>query len=196
MRNKTKVIAISGASGSGKSTLVCLLAKHFSCPSIHFDDFVEKNTYPVDMEAWFNDGADFNLFQTPKMLTTLQQRLTENHQYIFIDEPFGREREQMSHYIDEVVLLAPALELCLARLLARNLNKQKPNQIQRDHQHILAYLARYQAYLRDIYRYQVEKISLNCDFQVEAASAIEHAQQEILTWLSTRSNLPIKITVI
>ena len=56
--NKTEVIAISGTSGCGKTTIVKHLAERFNCPSFHFDDYVEENTYPKDMKKWQKKSED------------------------------------------------------------------------------------------------------------------------------------------
>ncbi|GHE90227.1 deoxynucleoside kinase [Thalassotalea profundi] len=58
---KNIVIAISGVSGSGKTTIVKRLASKFDCPFLLFDDHIDENTYPVNMEAWLKNGANQSL---------------------------------------------------------------------------------------------------------------------------------------
>ena len=104
--NYPKVIAISGASGSGKTTIVKQLAKVFNCPFLLFDEHTNKDTYPQNMKDWYDDGANVSLISTPDFVISLSALISsDNSRYVFIEEPFGKERDSMSALIDYVVLL-------------------------------------------------------------------------------------------
>ena len=55
---RARVIALSGVSGAGKTSVIKCLAEAFKSQTLLFDDFVEPNTYPEDMRAWLQKGAD------------------------------------------------------------------------------------------------------------------------------------------
>jgi len=57
---QTRVIALSGVSGAGKTSVIKCLAEEFNSPTLLFDDFVEPNTYPLNMKAWLHQGADIS----------------------------------------------------------------------------------------------------------------------------------------
>ena len=119
--SNTKVVAISGISGAGKTSIVKQLASEFNCPFLLFDDHTDKDTYPQDMKCWLIKGADVSFIKTPKFVSALVSLLSNNRsQYIFIEEPFGKERDAMLPLIDYVVLLDQPLELCLARIIRRH----------------------------------------------------------------------------
>jgi len=68
--------------------------------------------------------------------------------YVFIEEPFGKNRETMSPLIDYVVLLDLPLPLCLSRIIARHtapFNLDSPHLIS-------CYLDKHEDHFRDIYR--------------------------------------------
>ena len=95
--NNTNVVAISGASGAGKTTAVMKLAHEYGCPFLLFDDFTAGNTYPENMQNWLINGANAFLIKTPKYTATLQHLISKNSdRFIFIEEPFGKERYSMS----------------------------------------------------------------------------------------------------
>ncbi|MCP4802043.1 MAG: hypothetical protein GY891_04180 [Bacteroidetes bacterium] len=73
------------------------------------------------MKKWLKNGANVSLIKTPKFVTSLENLISKNSsRYIFIEEPFGKERDSMSSLIDYVVLLDQPMELCLARIIRRH----------------------------------------------------------------------------
>ena len=120
--NKVKVVAVSGASGCGKTSVIKQLSKEFDCPHLKFDDFVEETTYPIDMKKWLMNGANASEMKTPKLIDSLIELITQtDSRYIFIEEPFGKERDSISPFIDAVVLLDLPMEICLSRIIRRSI---------------------------------------------------------------------------
>lgn len=174
-----KIVAISGASGAGKTTIVKRLASHFSASSLFFDDFVEKTTYPSDMQQWYNLGADVSQIKTPQFTDALLdlKQTTSNH-YIFIEEPFGYLRETMKDHIDAVVLLDTPLEICLARIISRHCK----HGTEEDINNIDMFLIKYLAYFRNIYKITVEQIRESSDLVLSKEQSIDGAVDSICNW--------------
>lgn len=144
--NNIKVVAVIGVSGAGKTTIVKLLAKEFDCPFLLFDDHTDKSTYPKDMKIWLQNGANVSLIKTPKFICSLKTLISKIHsRFIFVEEPFGRERDSLSSLIDYVVFLDQPIELCLSRIIQRHTDN--PNSIYS----ISKYLNKYDDHFRDIY---------------------------------------------
>ena len=191
--NKTKVIAISGVSGAGKTAAVKFLANSFNCPYLLFDDHTDIHTYPQDMKCWLNNGANVSLIQTPKFVSALQTlRSTNNSCFIFIEEPFGRERNSMALLIDYVVLLDQPLELCLSRIIKRHtdnlLGKSSASL-----NSIAIFLDKYHDHFREIYIKAANKVSLNCDLIISGNISIKETTSSISDWLKNKqANLELK----
>ena len=127
------VVAVSSISGGGKSTLVREAARLLSATALFFDDYSGPEHYPADSAAWLADGADPNQFKSPGFADDLSA-LTRNEpiirddetlkpsRYIVIEEPMGRERDEMRPLIDFVAVIDTPPQIALARRLLRDLN--------------------------------------------------------------------------
>lgn len=176
----TKVIAVSGASGAGKTTIVKQLADRFNCPFLLFDDHTDKSTYPQDMKSWLKNGANVSLIQTPRFVTSLENLISNNSdRFIFIEEPFGKERDSMSALIDYVILLDPPMELCLARIIKRQTEQPKSDSITS----ISDYLDKYEDHLRDIYIAAVKQVSSNVDLILTDVVSVQDTTNYIGNWV-------------
>ncbi len=184
MKN-TKVVAISGASGAGKTTMVNQLALQFDCPFLLFDDHTDKSSYPKDMKNWLNKGANLSLIKTPKLVNCLQSLKVKSHsRFIFIEEPFGQERDAMSPLIDYVILLDQPMELCLARIIKRHTEHPTSDSIR----FIAAYLGKYEDHYRDVYLSAVNQVRNNADLICQEVLPIKELTNEISHWLKNNTN--------
>jgi len=178
--NSPKIIAISGASGAGKTTVVKQLAKRFNSPFLLFDDHTDKDTYPKNMKNWLNQGADVSFIKTPLFVSALQQVVSQTAtSYIFIEEPFGRERDVMSPLIDYVVLLDQPLDLCLSRIIKRHTVQSNSDAIYS----ISNYLDKYEDHFRDIYKESVRQVRNNCDLMINEKTSLIDTTEVIANWL-------------
>ncbi len=181
--NTTKVVAISGASGAGKTSVVKQLSAAFNCPTLFFDDHTQNNTYPKEMKTWLENGANVSDIKTPKLVESLRKLKSQsNSKYIFVEEPFGKQRDSISSLVDYVVLLDLPLEICLARIIKRNIANYI-NQSDRSIDSISSYLDKYEDHLRDVYFEAVDQVRQNCDFLITKVSSIEVTAKSISNWL-------------
>ncbi|GLX77329.1 hypothetical protein tinsulaeT_06690 [Thalassotalea insulae] len=183
--NKAKVVAISGVSGSGKTSVIRSLSKKFSCPFLLFDDHTDENTYPKDMKRWHHNGADASNIKTPKLIDALHQLISDsNSDYVFIEEPFGRSRDSISSLIDYVILLDMPMEICLSRVIMRNINHPNSDSLNA----IAQYLSMYEDHFREIYIESTHQIREDCDLIIQQVDSVESITCLIGHWLKNTAN--------
>ncbi len=183
--NNTKVVAVSGVSGAGKSTIVKQLANKFYCPFLLFDEHTDKSTYPQDMKHWLHNGANVSLIKTPKFVSSLESLISKNSsRFIFIEEPFGKERDSMSSLIDYVVLLDQPMELCLARIIKRYTEQPSSDSIGS----ISCYLDKYEDHFREIYLSTANQVRNNSDLIFQEVVSITDTTNYISNWLKSNAN--------
>jgi len=134
--SRSYVIVISGSVGSGKSTISAAISKALDDASVlifdHYAQFVE---WPENMEKWVETGFDPKCIQVPKLkddlISLLQgreikdpvdKRKIKPSKYIILEEPSGRERDEISEYIDLVIFIDTPQDICVTRLIERVLD--------------------------------------------------------------------------
>jgi uridine kinase len=182
------VIAIAGASGSGKTTLVQHVAALLgNVTQVYFDDYEALSTYPADLAQWLTDGADPDQWQTPRLaddVRALKMGVAVTHPdgttvmrptpYIVMEEPFGRERQEMMPLIDFVVVIDVPLEIALARRIRRSfsldLEQWSAEQVLK---HVDRYLADYIAIGTPFYGLVNSRALATCDLAVDGRQPVE-----------------------
>lgn len=140
---KPFVVAFSGYSGSGKSTLINHLAQVLpSSVSLFFDDYASRRNFPSDIVSWIQRGGDSNEITTPLLKEHLLRLLNREPvhlnksngwaeeygvnnpaqeielspaDYILLEEPFGKLRNEMLGLIDMLIYLDVDPEVSLGR---------------------------------------------------------------------------------
>lgn len=189
-----KVIAISGVSGSGKTSVIKQLSKELSCSYLLFDDYInesinessDENTYPKNMKAWFENGADKSSIKTPKFISSIRDLKQKNNEpFIFIEEPFGKNRDSISSLIDYVILLDTPMEICLSRVIMRNIKHPSNDSLIS----IPKYLSMYDGHFREIYIEATNQVRENCDLIIKEVVSTELTAQLITNWLKSKTEL-------
>jgi len=98
----------------------------------HYDPYIE---WPQDMNQWMRDGADPKHIRVPKLKEDLLSLIngvqitdpvTGNviipAKYIILEEPSGRERQEIGEYIDLVVYIDVPQDVCVVRMVERLMN--------------------------------------------------------------------------
>lgn len=131
--SKPYVIVVSGSVGSGKSTISAALSKMLgNVPVLTFDNYGQYIEWPQDINQWMKDGADPSHIRVPKLKedllslinegtisSTLDGKVVTPSKYIILEEPSGREREEIRKYIDLVVYIDVPQDVCVTRLVER-----------------------------------------------------------------------------
>lgn len=186
MSHNLKIIAISGASGSGKSAVIAHLAMLLSCRSLHFDDFIDPDSFPLSMRSWLDAGANPAVIRTPRLVAALQQARADSQaslgepQFLLLEEPFGRERPEIAAFVDAVVLLQVPLAICLSRVMQRNLAHNSTGVAAAQIQN---YLQRYDDHLHQVYQATVSQVAANCDLIITDLSPSATIATTIASWL-------------
>jgi len=176
---RTRVIALCGVSGAGKTSVIKHLAEAYNSPALLFDDFVEPNTYPLDMKTWLHQGADVSQIKSPRFTKALSELKAQNDSpMIFIEEPFGRERAEIAHLIDYVIMLDMPMEVCLSRVIQRHLkHSNDPTKS------LSNYLRNYDDHLRDVYIAAANQVRQSSDLLITNVGTIASIQSTISDWL-------------
>ncbi len=134
MNRKRYVIVVAGASGCGKTALVKKITEKLRGTALFFDNYSHLLERNVLNESSNEDENQINpkQFTLTRMANDLQLLLAGKtiveplsgeeirpRNYIIIEDPHGRERPDIGHLYDYVVLEDTPLEICLARVLMR-----------------------------------------------------------------------------
>lgn len=130
------VIVISGSVGSGKTTIALALARVLGDAAVlifdHYGTYVE---WPTDMAQWMDAGADPSQICVPRLtedllalrsgqaiIDPLDGKIIQPVSYIILEEPSGREREEIRDYINLVVFIDVPQDVCVVRMIERTLD--------------------------------------------------------------------------
>jgi uridine kinase len=188
------VIAIAGPSGGGKTTLVQSVAALLEqATQVYFDDYDASSIYPEDMAAWLANDADPNDWKTPQLRSDVQalrmgsEVLHPNGttvllptRYIVVEEPFGRERQEMAPLIDFVAVIDVPLEIALARRIRRTIGRGveqwSADQVLK---HIDSYLTSYIELGSTLYGTVNTRALASCDLAVDGRKPVEQLAEQI-----------------
>lgn len=128
------VVAIAGVSGAGKSSVIRrsieLLGEG---AALHFDDYRETSEYPSDLRDWAARGGAVDEWKTPRLADDLRTMRDEaTAAVIFVEEPFGKMRQEMAGLIDLAIAIDVPPDVLLARRLMRRVDEGMIEKIEGD----------------------------------------------------------------
>lgn len=198
------VIAVAGPSGAGKTTLVRQLAAELdNAAQVYFDDYETVSSYPEDLLRWMAAGADLNQWQTPRMADDLRmlrvgraillpdgKTTLQPTRYIVVEEPFGRERQELAPLIDFVVGIDVPLEIALARRIRRTFKRELELW---DAEKVLKkvddYLDEYLRLGSTFYGAMNRRALASCDLAVDGKLPVEQLAEQIAAQVRSRFSL-------
>lgn len=111
------------------------------------------------MQKWMLDGCDVDRISTPRLKLAIEdcRQANPSSDYIFVEDPFGRCRQEYRDIYNTVILLDTPIELCFDRILTRAT-------IRGDSQaSIDGYVVKYHAYLKSAYITSINKVKTDAD---------------------------------
>ncbi|RPI70625.1 MAG: hypothetical protein EHM38_05450 [Geobacteraceae bacterium] len=207
---KPYVIVLAGYVGSGKSTVAASLSQRLEdAPILIFDHYEKYIEWPQDMNQWLNDGADADQIRIPKLKEDLLSLLNGKpitdpfdgrkiapSNYILLEEPSGRERWEISEFIDLVVYLDVPQDVCVVRLIERVINMRawnsqgtfegetKENLVQQLNA-VALWITHYQK-ARPMYMAGSHTVQRNADFVVNGLKTVEEITADILNGIKDK----------
>jgi len=193
------VVAFSGTSGAGKSTLMRQISDaRGDCTILQFDDYIELGTEAGDIQGWIDAGAPVDAIETPRLPIDLdsliaQQPVTPPRRdveifpapLILLEEPFGRARSSLAHYIDHAIHLELPHDLALARRSLRTIQRvsELPDPDSEHVETLNDLQAQFEAYLgpgRVAYQLAEEQARLVSDLVLDARRPLADLAEEAL----------------
>jgi uridine kinase len=135
------VVAISGPSGAGKTTLVEKVAAGLEdATSLFYDRYATVARWHPDVRRWVEEGCDPNAWVSIPALAEDVRALREGRpvelpgnsgslssaRYVVVEEPWGRDREELGLWIDFVAHVDIPLDISLCRKLLREYDVPTP----------------------------------------------------------------------
>jgi uridine kinase len=198
--------------GSGKSTISTALSKILGgAPVLIFDHYGQYIEWPQDMEQWMMDGADPGQIRVPKMKADLLALLEGNAvtdpqngsvlspaKYILLEEPSGRERQEIREYIDLVVYIDVPQDVCVTRLMERvvdmevwkskgTFQAENKRNLVRQLNAVALWLTQYQR-ARSMYIQVSQIVQAKADLVVNGLKAVDEITSEIMGTLNDKQD--------
>lgn len=202
---KPYVIAIAGFVGSGKSTVAAGLSRRLEeAPVLSFDHYEKYVEWPQDIDQWIERGADPNQIRIPRLKADLlllcdgmqvtdplDGRTIPSSRYILLEEPSGRERDEIKEHINLVVYIDVPKDICVTRMIQRLLDmdawksqgtfaEQRTPDLVRQLDTVASWITHYQR-VRTMYVSVSRKARLSADLVVNGMADIEETTNVILS---------------
>jgi uridine kinase len=194
------VLAVCGPSGAGKSTLIrSIQQRRADVTSLALDEYESVSIYP-DTAAWLAGGADPDQFQTPHFIADLRalaagqavmlpdQQIRHPAPLLLVEEPFGRERQEIAPLLDAVVYVQLPAEVALGRkLLRRNAFFPWEQDSARHLAHLHEFLTWYLQVGRAFAQAIEARVRPHCDLVLDGMPPAEELADTLIEWLHLNS---------
>ena len=180
--NHVRIVGITSVSGGGKTVASMHLAKALGeAVAIHFDDYDGTNVHPANLQRWFTEGADYDVYETPlftRHLRTLKAGQSIDYpisgaivgpaRYVVADAPLGRAHSDSGKLIDMLVFIDTPLDIAMARRILRDI--EPADEFLQD---LKSELAEYESYAKPIYEHFQERMQADCDLIIDGTLGID-----------------------
>jgi uridine kinase len=205
------VIVVSGSVGSGKSTISAALSKALdNAPVLIFDHYGQFVEWPGNMEKWMDDGSDPRHIRVPRLKDDLLSLLQAKEitdpvdggkikpsKYILLEEPSGRERDEIREYLDRVIFIDTPQDICVTRLMERVLDmdewmrkgtfgNQSKEDLVRQLNAIAFWITQYRN-ARSMYVQVSERVMEGADLVINGMGTVEEITRQILKEVKSES---------
>ena len=198
--NRVRVIGISAVSGGGKTAVTRRPAEVLGdAAAIHFDDYDDTNVHPVDLQRWFADGADSDVYETPVFTSHLEalkagqsirypigDKTTGPARYVVADAPLGRAHSDSGCFIDLMVFIDTPLDIAMARRILRDTDRAIRPTTDEALQHVKDELCGYEARARPIYEHFQEEMRARSDLIVDGTLGVDEVVERIVCQMQSR----------
>ena len=194
------VIGVSAVGGGGKTEVTrCLADVLGDAVAIHFDDYDDTNVHPPDLQRWFADGADYDVWQTPVFVSHLQALKAGRSirypvtgmsvgpsRYVVADAPLGRAHTESGRFIDLMVFVDTPLDVAMARRILRVIEPVVDSTADEALRQVQSELSGYEARARPIYEQFQERMRAEADLIVDGTLAVELIVDRIRSEVESR----------
>ena len=196
-RNASYVIGISAVSGGGKTALALRLADMLQDAAVVlFDDYEESSVMPESFQSWFDDGADYDAFETP-LFTDHIRSLRDGKavkspvsgsrigpaKYVVVDAPLGRVHSDSGKYFDFMVFIDTPLDVAMGRRLLRDLTLADAENSTDTVANVKAETEAYLSGARPIYTSFVERVRPTCDLVLDGSLGLDELASAVVSSL-------------
>ena len=212
------MITVAGTAASGKSTLSQELEKVIGdATALKFDDYFEfLSGWPKDIRKWLDEGANFQNWKNDRLVEDIKSLLNGQNitypltneprhpcKFIFVEDPSGREREEMKEFVDFVLYIDLPNDIAYMRGLDRWLNKEitkedgskqkirdiKPEELMNE---IVNYVKLYVSHYRDLYISACEVVKKDVDLIIDGTKSTQEQVEQVTHFLAEKGVLQAK----
>ncbi|MCH8816056.1 MAG: hypothetical protein IH957_13390, partial [Chloroflexi bacterium] len=182
MASSSFVVAVSSAAGGGKTTLVMKAGELLGATTLFFDDYRDASSYPQDLNLWKTPKFAEDLAalkRGERIVSPVGGATISPTEFIVIEEPMGRGRDEMATSVDFVVLIDTPLDIAMARRFLRladtnplaDIEQTTKEQLQEHVEGLLGFvtgeLRNYLDGWRAVYIAVQEQVTADCDLVLD-----------------------------
>ena len=193
--DQIRVVGISAVSGGGKTSATKRLVEALGdAVALHFDDYDDTNVHPDDLQRWFADGADYDVFQTPvfsRHLQALKSGQSISHpvegksiapsRFVVADAPLGRVHADSGRFIDLMVFVDTPLDVAMARRILRDIELADSSMADDTLERLKAEASGHVGWFRPIHEYFQERMRASSDLIVDGTLSVDVIVERILS---------------